>query len=102
MLADVVGDPVEGIIARPEVVDHRREGIHGKGNIWQDAPCVTDFSPSTGVEDLRQAIGQDGSPLAFTQGMVVDTLDTAPAGDVVLRRGELDRPVVGELHGRLH
>ena len=54
------------------------------------------------MEDLRQAVGQDRSTLTLTQRLVVDALDTATAGDVVLRRRELDRPVIGELHRRLH
>ena len=54
------------------------------------------------MEDLRQAVGQDLRPLTFTHRLVVNTLDAATAGDVVLGGGELDRPIVGQLHRRLH
>ena len=85
-----------------QVHQHRGDRILSDRYVGEDPPSIPHFTSSSGVEDMGEAIGEDRSSSPLTERLVVDTLDTAPTGDVVLGCGELERAVVGQGHGGLY
>ena len=77
----------------------QRIGLHL--DIGLDAATVAYLTSVGRIEHLRQGIG-DVLQITAVGVLVVNGLDTAAAGDVILRRGELHLRVIRKVKGRLH
>ena len=103
VLGDILGGEVKVPVVAHDVIDDALElaGFHLQVRL--DAAALSHLTAVGSVEDAGRAVGR--GLLVGAVGIavaVIDLLNKAAAGDVVLGDGDLEHSVIGEAAGRLH